>query len=59
MPICTSVVTIVVHGFIVMTLLLEVARFAIVGYSDGEKSMRPAIASHMTKLGYLFVLSSS
>jgi hypothetical protein len=58
-PISTPVVTIVVRGVIAMSVFLEIARFAVVGYSDGMKTMCPTVTPHVTKFGKLFVLSSA
>ena len=58
-PIRFTIVATDVRGVVVMSVFLEFTCFAIVGYSNGMKSMRPAVASHVAGLGHLLTLASS
>ena len=51
-PIRVAFVTIAVRGVVAMTVFLEVAYFAIVGDSNGMKTVRPAVGSHVAGLGH-------
>ncbi len=58
-PIRVAFVEIAVRGIIVMTIFLEFACFTIVGDSNGMKTVRPAVGSHVAGLGHLLTLATS